>query len=501
MTALTKNSPAMVRDFATRIELEKLAEIAALEPTTLDTLAHQETATSIRRLRFHLEARRFHRQQRALTLFGRSLRWLPVRWQARLAPRIGALLCARMLGAIHPYKAARIARRQTPAFLAECTRYVEPAAARPLLSQLPVELIQAGTLILAEQGEYRTLARLADAVSLPAIRALANSIKDDAALLNIAFHMDDMAQLNKIVLMLDNERIERIVHASVMNPSLWHKALWVVINLDDSLIARLANRVAERSIKDLEQLITITQQQQLWAPMLQLLSYVHPRHYRKILNLPSLHQQPVMQALVDTALDQDLAGELLGLMQYTSQTYQKLIATTILEQDVQVAEAALQAAYDSHHLDVILDMAQLLTDCQKDRLAQLDIASDRWFLERLMQTAYATGKLGALLDFARHMTPDGLNAVAELSLKDDGNLIEALLDEARKREDGWELLGDALAGVMETSLMAPIYDIYRRQPAEDRAALADALDQLASRTGFAAFFKGSLDARPDNSTD
>lgn len=487
MTDSTIRAPAVVRDFATRIELEKLAEIVTLQPATLNALAHQGTATPIRALRFHLEARRFHRQQHALTLFGRSLRWLPVRWQARLAPRIGALLCARMLGAIPPGKAARIARRQAPAFLADCTRYVEPAAARPLLSQLPVDLIQAGTVILAEQGEYRTLARLADAISLPAIRALANSIEDDTALLNIAFHMDDMAQLNKIVLMLDNERIERIVHASVVNPSLWHKALWVVMNLDDSLIARLANRVAERSIDDLEKLIAITQQQQLWAPMLQLLSYVQPRHYRRILNLPSLHQQSVMQALVDTALDQDLAGELLGLMQYTTQAYQKLLATTILNQDTQAAEAVLQAAYDAQHLDVILDMAQVLEESQKDQLAQLAIVADRWFLERLLQTAYATGKLGALLDFARRMPPNGLNTVAELSLKDDGNLIEALLDEARKRDDGWELLGDALAGVMETSLMAPIYDIYRRQPAEDQAALAGALEQLSRRSGFAAF--------------
>lgn len=487
MTDPQTQTPVMMQDFATRIELEKLAEIITLQPATLDTLVQQGTATTIRTFRFHLEARRFQRQQRALTLFGRSLRWLPVRWQAKLAPRIGPLLCARMLGAINPYKAARIARRQAPDFLAQCTRYVEPAAAKPLLSQLPVELIQAGTLILAQQGEYRTLARLADAVSLPAIRALANSIEDDAALLNIAFHMDDMAQLNKIVLMLNNERIERIVHASVVNPSLWHKALWVVTNLDDSLITRLANRVAERSIADLEQLIAVSQQQQLWAPTLQLISYVHPRHYRKILNLPVLHEQPVMQALVNTALEQNLVGEVLGLVQYTTPVFQKLIASTTLSQGAQIAEAVLQAAYDANRLDVILDMAQLLDDTHKDQLAQLDIVSDHWFLDRLMQTASATGKLGALLDFARRMTPKGLNAVAELSLKNDGDLIEALLNEARKREDGWELLSGALSGVVERALMAPIYDIYKRQPAEDQAALAKALDQLAQKTGFAAF--------------
>ena len=195
-----------------QVELEKLAQYLTLDDTTWQALV-DAGAANLRELREHIEQEMYNQHRKGFQHLASWTRWLSIKQLAKLAYAIGAKMAARLVGEMDPYFAAKVARRLTPDFLGEVAAQADPRKIREVIRRLPAELISQVALKQIQEKQFLLLGRFADALSAPSIREVVNTVKDDGALLTIAFYMENTTQLSNVIRMIDNSRLASIVRS------------------------------------------------------------------------------------------------------------------------------------------------------------------------------------------------------------------------------------------------------------------------------------------------
>lgn len=464
----------LLPDLNTRAELEKLARLIQSDSVDVSALA-ASGADNLRRLRQSINRRSFDEHREKFRALEKFTRVLPKNYLAKLAvSAFGPMLSGRLVGEMNPVRAAQIVRRLPADFLAKAVAQAEPDKVREIIALLPAGIIRDVAMILVGQGEYVLMGRFADALSAPAIRAVVGAVDDDSVLLHVAFYMEEKSQLTKVVHMIDNDRVARIMRTGT-EKNLWPEALSIIDNVSPELRGRLANIMAEQDESILDGLVGVAHAQNLWGPVLRGMDKMNPKYYRKIVNLPAVKDAAVLGSLVNTAYEEGLLEAALPLAKSMRAAGHKVVAHATLQQGAEVAEAALWAAQNAGQWSVILDLAQHLNDAERDLIAGLAILRNKAPLTDLLSVAVAEKRVALLLDFVKRMSPAGKQTVAAVCLADE-DLLEPVLDAARD-EAAWDTVASVF-GAAKAETLDKAVKVYQRLSDEDRAALtAAAKDQ------------------------
>lgn len=458
-------------DLNTRAEIEKLAALTHLDVAELQPLA-EGGAENLRALRRRINQRIFDESRDKFRALEKFTRLLPKGMIAKLAQNsLGPMLSGRVVGEMDPIRAFKIAKRLPASFLADAVPEAEPVKVREIIPYMPAALIRDVALILVEREDYILMGRFADALSAPAIRAVVGAVEDDAVLLKIAFYMEEKKQLTKVVHMIDNDRVARLIRTGT-EKTLWPQALSVIDNVDADLRGRLANIMVEQDEATLNDLVGVAHEQNLWGPVLRALDKVNVKHHRKIVNLPAVKDETILGGLVASAYEEGLLEAALPLVRPMREEGRKVVAHAALKQGAEVAEAAFWAAQNTGQWDLILELAEHLDDAERDMIAGLPILRKPQVLRDVLAAGAADNKIALLLDFIERLDTEGQRAAAQVAIENDGDLLEAIIDVTRK-VNRWETLAIALAALDESG-QREAGAVYRRQTEADRSAFAAA---------------------------
>lgn len=477
-TTLSHDDHALQQlDLQTRAEVHKLAQLLKLSADQLADLG-PAGAGDLARLRRHIAQRVNDDRRDGMRRLASLTRLLPARYAAGLAQRaLGPRITARLVGEMEPLQARNIARHITAAFVADAAPHVDPERVQALVPTLPVEQVRDAALLLAEQGDYITMGRFADALSPQQLRAVVSAIESDAVLLRTAFFVERREQLSGIVYNIDNDRIARIMRTGT-SEGLLPEALSVIDHVDDELKARLANIMGAQERDALNALVDVAHRQRLWAPILRGMAHMHPKFQRRIVNLPALRDEALLADLVRAAYEEDLFEQALPLVKPMRPELRRVVAHAALSQGNDVAEAALRAAQSGGHWDVILDLAQDTDAAERDMLAGLPVLQRREVLEDVIAAIDTPPRAEAALDILGRMPADGLHLAATAATDDYAMGLERILDLLPADSQQMHVLARALATLDDRLLRTAAEPVATRD-----ARLRDAFTRAAQAAG------------------
>lgn len=194
----------------------ELVRIARLLRTDLDRLAPlaELPAETLRGFRQQVTERLFDADRSQVEGIAAATTLLPGAIAARIAQAIfPASLAARVAGLLDGDRAADLAGRLSPAYLAELAPHLDPREAGPLLAGLPEEVIVAAAEHLGEAHDYLAMADLVSAMPLGTV-ARAIEVLDDVTLLRTGLCLPDHALLAQVVEVLSDERLDGLLRAA-----------------------------------------------------------------------------------------------------------------------------------------------------------------------------------------------------------------------------------------------------------------------------------------------
>jgi hypothetical protein len=218
--------------FATRAEIMKLARMLGTEPTELSYLEHVP-AEDLRELREQVTAVFFDSDGGGtLGRLAAASRVLPVAVVAKIAEgAFGPVLAARLAGLLDPGRAADVAARLPTSFLAEVAVHLDPRRASDLLARIPPERIAEVAAILVAQAEHVTLGRFVGHLPDQAI-VLALREMDDLTVLRVAFVLEDLGSIDRVLGLIEQSRLDALVDAAV-GTELWPDVLELVAEVGE----------------------------------------------------------------------------------------------------------------------------------------------------------------------------------------------------------------------------------------------------------------------------
>lgn len=300
---------------AQRAEVLKLARLLGTRPEQLEYL-HKLDALAIRKLRQQATASLFDGDRKLFQRVASASKLLPASITALIAEKaLGPLLCAKITGLIEPARAVDIAKRLDTAYLADLCVELDPRSAEDVLQAMPHGRVVGVSRELARRGEYITMARFVDTLSDESIETVMADLRDDKALLQIGFFVEDAGRLSQIIDLLSPERLRNIVKvASDDGGELWPEALALINSVDEPQRRLMADLAAALDDAAVSRMIAITQAQGLWPAMLPMVSMMNETHQRRLINLPALQDEAVLAALIHAVDGAGLWQQLLPLV-------------------------------------------------------------------------------------------------------------------------------------------------------------------------------------------
>jgi hypothetical protein len=205
-------------DLLTRAELTKLARALGTTPDRVEFLAGYPV-DDLRRLRERISASLHDRHRGGVQRMAAASRILPIGVLAKIAERaMPPMLSARIAAEMAPERAAELATNLSTDYLAEVCVELDPRAAGPIVGRLPIAVVVGVAAELLRRDEHLTIGRFVDAASDEVIRAVVESIEDDAELLHIATYVESAGQLDRLVGVLPEHRMRGLVQAGVTGP-------------------------------------------------------------------------------------------------------------------------------------------------------------------------------------------------------------------------------------------------------------------------------------------
>lgn len=221
-----------------RAEIVKLARLLRSDRESLAFLAKAPPA-DLRRFREQAMDALFEADRRKLERVAAASRRLPAALVARIGQRVyGALLSARVAGMLEPRRAVDVARRLSPAFLADVAAEMDPRRASDVLARMPATQVADVARELVRREDFVTMGRFVAHLSDEALTA-ALEATDDAALLRIAFVMDEKDRLDHVIELCAEDRLAGMVSAAAAE-DLWAEALDLLTHVRPERRERLA---------------------------------------------------------------------------------------------------------------------------------------------------------------------------------------------------------------------------------------------------------------------
>lgn len=354
-----------------KAELLKLARALGVGERDLAGLEGVD-ADSLRAFREQASARLFDADEARLKRVAAASKLLPVPLIALIAEHVfGALLCARISGLIAPDRAAEVAQRLRTGFLADLTLEIDPRHVREVIKRIPIPRIVEVAMELAKRGEFVTLARFVDYVSTDAIKAVMDQLKDNAALLHIAFFVEDKTRLNDLIGFLPETRLKDIIYlAADESQDLWPEALALMNYVSPAWRTRLGNLAASLDESIITSMARSAHAQQLWGAVLPIIGVMGQREQQRLLGLPLLREPGVLDAIVRTVDADHLWEQLIPLVPALREDERRQLANLPLLREPRVLDLVLTAT-DAHGLwNELLPLVPLMDDPAQDQLAR-----------------------------------------------------------------------------------------------------------------------------------
>lgn len=261
-------------DFVTRAQLDMLAKTLGVDA---ERVAHLERlgAEGLHTLRSRISNVLFDEQA---ATFARVSKLAPLAPNALVAkvseaviPPLVAGRAAGALGVDHQGRIADLLSRLSPRYMADCAPYLDPRAIAMLAPIVAGESLVPGANELMRRHDYVTAAGFVEFATPELIKAFERGIDDDLGLLHSAALVYSNDMLGMVIRAIPDERLERIMAASLATPASIMAGLSVLSRLDaelrDQLVAMLARHVDEagrenllRTIEDDPELRTVADQ-------------------------------------------------------------------------------------------------------------------------------------------------------------------------------------------------------------------------------------------------
>jgi hypothetical protein len=226
-----------------RAELLKLARLLEREPESLAYL-ERLTPAQARALRERINDHLFEASAGSLRSLASASRVVPVGLAARIGQRVfGALLSARLTTVLDPERASQMAARMDDVFVADVAAELDARRASELISRIPAARVADITAELTRRREYVAMGRFVGHLSDEAIVA-AMARMDDAAVLQVAFVLEDASELDRVAALLRPRRVPGLVRAAVED-ELWPQAELLLSHLPPAARERFASELRE----------------------------------------------------------------------------------------------------------------------------------------------------------------------------------------------------------------------------------------------------------------
>jgi hypothetical protein len=204
-------------------EVLKLARLLGREPGELAYL-ERLAPSDLRALRDGVTETLYDANGHALGRLAAASRLLPSGVTATIGQRaFGALLSARLAGLLETARAVDVASKMPPPFLADVAVELDPRRASDLIASIAPALIGQITAELVARREYVTMGRFVGHLGDEAIAASLATM-DDEAVLQVAFVLEDRAQLKRLLSKLPKDRWAGVI-AAAAREGLWLEAL------------------------------------------------------------------------------------------------------------------------------------------------------------------------------------------------------------------------------------------------------------------------------------
>jgi hypothetical protein len=383
-----------VSQLAIRSELDKLSLTLGVDAEALGFLDHV-AAEQLRALRVAIHEV-LYREDRVL--FGRMAAVatrLPVALTLRIAKRLGPLLTARVASEMPSGRGVEIAKRMSTSFAADVCVGLDPRRTRDLIAHLPTVWMVNVALELARRGDFVTMSRFVDFVSDEAVQGMVEAIKDEAALLRVAFYMGEKNRMDHFFGMLPPKRLEALILRVEDDPDeLLPALLSLLIHVSYGLKRELGNIAAAQDESVLTGYVRATQRLDLWPDILPVVAAMSEPARRKVVNLSILSESAVQERVVGAADDHGLWGVLLSLVEMMNATTRAALAGIVAAKADATLHGAGEAALMGEQWDSLLDLVALMPQRKQDELVAIVRAFGEVDPELLRRVAAAAGQRG-----------------------------------------------------------------------------------------------------------
>jgi hypothetical protein len=433
---------------ARKAEIVKLARVLGVGEKDLEYL-HDLDADSIRAFREQASARLFDADEARLKRVAAASKLLPIPLIALIAEHVfGNVLCARVAGLIAPERAAELAQKLRVGFLADVTLEIDPRHVREVIKRIPVARIVEVAMELAKRGEFVTLARFVDYVSTDAIKAVIDKLTDNAALLHIAFFVEDKKRLNDLIGFLPETRLKDIIYlAADESQDLWPEALALMNDISPAWRKRLGELAASLDESVITSMARSAHTKHLWGAVLPIIGVMGRPQQERLLALPILKQDGVLEAIVRTVDLDHLWEQLIPLVPSLPLPERERLARLPLLRDARVLNLVLKAT-DAHGLwNELLPLVGLMDEDGQERLAHAaESLSDAAF-GRVFDAVQAGKAWAPLLVLLLRMRAEVRTRIAPLVKKLSPESARLITQEAGRLGvlDRLESLWDSLA--------------------------------------------------------
>lgn len=229
-------------DLQTRAELVKLARVLGAGPDALAFLGERDHR-ELRELTDRVAAALFDEHRAALQRLADASRLLPVSLVAKMSELVfGPVLSARVAGLMPIDRAIEVAGKLKTKFLADVTIALDPRSAGELLKRMPRQIIVDVARLLVQRGEFVAMGRFVDDLPDQTIRAVIESVPDDAALVRIASFVERRERLIELIDLIPPERLRRSIAAAADGPDdLQRSGLVMMSRLSDDQQGRVGD--------------------------------------------------------------------------------------------------------------------------------------------------------------------------------------------------------------------------------------------------------------------
>lgn len=397
-------------------EITKLARLLGVVERELDylqPLGHE----ALRALRERGTAAVYDDARPMLQRVAAASKLLPVPVIARVGEKIfGALLCARVAGLMPPERALEVALKLPDAFLAEVAVQLDPRSAHEVIGRMPAARVAAVAALLVQQRDWITMGRFVDFLSRDTIKAVIEGLDDDAALLHVAFYVENRARLNDIAGLLAEQRLRRLVAlATAQGSGLWAEALSLMSQLEPTVCRRLGDMASEQDESTLLQMLRTAQDQGLWDAMLPVIACMSEAGRERLLRLPALADPEVLSSVIAACDREQLWDRFLPLVGQMAEPMRRAAAQAVERLPVDTLQRLFDAVQRAGLWADLVGLLPLIDADERRNIARLMLQQPEVLLEQLLKATHARRLWPQLLPLMTAMTEPELGRLNRLA--------------------------------------------------------------------------------------